>query len=123
MVEQRESESTIATRSAVRISIFCERGVGRDASATNEAAVPTGNVGRGLSSGLVPRARASDLPEQHQDQHDHDHQHQAETTAAVITSAVERPPPKPLKPPSSAMTKMMSRMVPIDVALGASSSL
>ena len=46
MVEQRESESTIATRSAVRISIFCERGVGRDASATNEAAVPTGNVGR-----------------------------------------------------------------------------
>ena len=89
MVEQRESESTIATRSAVRISIFCERGVGRDASATNEAAVPTGNVGRGLSSGLVPRARASDLPEQHQDQHDY--QHQAETTAAVITCAVERP--------------------------------
>ena len=58
MVEQRESESTIATRSAVRISIFCERGVGRDASATNEAAVPTGNVGRSVLRSRSARAWA-----------------------------------------------------------------
>ncbi len=39
-------------------SIFCERGVGRDASATNEAAVPTGNVGRSVLRSRSARAWA-----------------------------------------------------------------
>jgi hypothetical protein len=57
----------------------------------------------------------SKLAEQNQDQHDNEYE--AKSAAAVIAGSVEGAAPDPLKPPSNAITKMMRRMVPSDIAL------
>jgi hypothetical protein len=63
----------------------------------------------------VDNPDSSKLAEQNQDQNDNEYK--AEAAATVVAGPVEGTPPNPLKPPSSAITKMMSRMVPIDMTL------
>ena len=58
---------------------------------------------------------SSKLAEQNQNQHDNEYE--AESATAVIAGPVERPAPSPLKPPSNAITNMMRRMLPSDIAL------
>ena len=55
------------------------------------------------------------LAEQDQDQDDNEYE--AGPAAAVVAGPVEATAPSRLKPPSSAITKMMSRMVPSDMAI------
>jgi hypothetical protein len=45
----------------------------------------------------------------------HDNEDEAEPAAAIVARPVERTAPNPLKPPSNAITKIMSTMVPSDI--------
>jgi hypothetical protein len=55
------------------------------------------------------------LAEQDQDQDDNEYE--AEPAAAVVAGPVEAIASEPAKAPSNAITKMMSRMVPSDMAI------